>query len=32
VAKAGNAQNRQKNSEAKTIRIEFAREGRDFVM
>src|SRR5205823_13357056 len=30
VAKAGNAPNRQSKSGAKTIRIEFARERRDF--
>src|SRR5437899_12344626 len=32
VANAGNAPNRQRKSEAKTIRIEFARERRAFVI
>jgi hypothetical protein len=32
VAKAGNTPNKLRRSEAKTIRIEFAREERDLVM
>jgi hypothetical protein len=32
VANAGNAPNKQRKNEAKAIRIEFAKEGRDFVM